>query len=62
MEEGSQAQDHGRAICAKIRFSVSSTFATGWGFNKEILHEAISNDEFSGNNVATTQNIFRTFL
>ena len=53
MEGGSQAQDHGRAICAKIRYSVSSTFATGCGFNKEILHEAICNDEFSGNNVVT---------
>ena len=26
---GSQAQDHGQAIYAKIRYSVSSTFATG---------------------------------
>ena len=29
MEGGSQAQDHGQAIYAKIRYSVSSTFATG---------------------------------
>ena len=28
MEGGSQAQDHGQAIYAKIRYSVSSTFAT----------------------------------
>ena len=27
MEGGSQAQDHGQAIYAKIRYSVSSTFA-----------------------------------
>ena len=53
MEGGSQAQDHGRAIYAKIRYSVSSTFATGCGFNKEILREAICNDEFSGSNVVT---------
>ena len=26
---GSQAQDHGQAIYAKIRYSISSTFATG---------------------------------
>ena len=29
MEGASQAQDHGQAIYAKIRYSVSSTFATG---------------------------------
>ena len=29
MEGGSQTQDHGQAIYAKIRYSVSSTFATG---------------------------------
>ena len=29
MEGGSQAKDHGQAISAKIRYSVSSTFATG---------------------------------
>ena len=29
MEGGSQAQDHGKAIYTKIRYSVSSTFATG---------------------------------
>ena len=29
MEGGSQAQDHGQAIHAKIQYSVSSTFATG---------------------------------
>ena len=29
MEGGSQAQDHGQAIYGKIRYSVSSTFATG---------------------------------
>ena len=29
MEGGSQAQDHGQAIYTKIRYSVSSTFATG---------------------------------
>ena len=29
MEGGSQAQDHGQAIYAKIRYGVSSTFATG---------------------------------
>ena len=29
MEGGSQAQDNGQAIYAKIRYSVSSTFATG---------------------------------
>ena len=29
MKGGSQAQDHGQAIYAKIRYSVSSTFATG---------------------------------
>ena len=29
MEGGSQAQDHGQAIYAKIRYSVSGTFATG---------------------------------
>ena len=29
MEGGSQAQDHGQAIYAKRRYSVSSTFATG---------------------------------
>ena len=29
MEGGSQAQDHEQAIYAKIRYSVSSTFATG---------------------------------
>ena len=29
MEGGSQAQDHGQAIYAKIWYSVSSTFATG---------------------------------
>ena len=29
MEGGSQAQDHRQAIYAKIRYSVSSTFATG---------------------------------
>ena len=28
---GSQAQDHGQAIYAKLRCSVSSTFATGCG-------------------------------
>ena len=27
--EGSQAQDHKQAICAKIRYGVSSTFAAG---------------------------------
>ena len=34
----------------------TSTFATGCGFNKEIVREAICNDEFSGSNVVTTQN------
>ena len=29
MDGESQAQDHGQAIYAKIRYSVSSTFATG---------------------------------
>ncbi|CAH3152027.1 unnamed protein product [Porites evermanni] len=48
-------------LFAKIRFSVSSTFATGWGFNKEILHEAICNDEFSGNNVVTMLRQLKTF-
>ena len=62
VEGGSQAQDHGRAIYAKIQYSVSSTFATGCCFNKDILHEAICKDEFSGNNVVTTQNIFGTLL
>ena len=61
MEGGSQAQDHGRAVCAKIRYSVSSTFATGCGFNKEILQEAICNDEFSGNNVVTMLRQLKTF-
>ena len=30
MEKGSQAQDHGQAIYAKIRYSVSSTFANAY--------------------------------
>ena len=30
MEGGSQAQDHGEAIYAKIRYSVSSTFANAY--------------------------------
>ena len=32
---GSQAQDHGQAIYAKIRYSVSSTFATGCSMKTE---------------------------
>ena len=33
MEGGSQAQDHGQAIFAKIWYSVSSAFATGCSTN-----------------------------
>ena len=36
MEGGSQAQDHGQAIYAKIRYNVSSTFATGCSLTKHI--------------------------
>ena len=61
MEGGSQAQDHGRATYAKIRYSVSSIFATGFGLNKEILHEAICNNEFSGNNVVTILRQLKTY-
>ena len=48
VEGGSQAQDHGLAIYGKTRYSVSSTFATGCCFNKDILHGAICKDEFFG--------------
>ena len=34
MEGGSQAQDHGQAIYAKIRYSVLSNFATGCSFQR----------------------------
>ena len=38
VEGGSQAQDHGQAIYAKIRLSVSSTFATGCNMSNHQLH------------------------
>ena len=35
---GSQAQDHRQAIHAKIRYSVSSTFATGFSLFQALRH------------------------
>ena len=44
MEGGSQAQDHGQAIYAKIGYSVSSTFVTGSSFKS--CNSSISNCVF----------------
>ena len=38
---GSQAQDYGEAIYAKIRHSVSSTFATGCSFSSDFLNSLV---------------------
>ena len=37
MEGGSQSQDRGQAIYAKIRYSVSSTFVIGCSFQYPII-------------------------
>ena len=44
MEGGSQAQDHGQAIYAKILYSISSTFAAGSSFKS--CNSSISNCVF----------------
>ena len=41
MEGGSQAQDYGEAIYAKIRYSVSNTFATDCSFSFDFLNSLV---------------------
>ena len=50
MEGGSQAQDHGQAIYAKIRYSVSSTFATGCSIS-HFLTATVKFKCFSSNDI-----------
>ena len=44
MEGGSETQDHGQAIYAKIRYSVSSTFATGCSMETRLKMKSALNE------------------